>query len=238
MTLRLSAATSAALLFLAANASGLTITNNGNAPTTLFVTGPCTGAGGPWPGCGITSYFDSSTTQGVNDLFTNLGAFNTQPVGEETFNTAFNKSGQNNTRGNGWTLSEMPALANITYTVNTFNTTANKTGGGVTINISVSTQNGYNGPAVGQLVWTQGLEINYTVAPGGGASADPPINTLDDYSFNSGGVSGGGGNQFSRACSPIPASPNGTTPSTIGAQPAGTAYCDPIYPFQNGSQWP
>jgi hypothetical protein len=225
----------AAGLFLVPSALGLTITNNGNAPSRMIVAGPCTGMGGPWQTCGITSYFDASNTQATTDLFTNLGSFNIQPVGEESFATAFTNF-MNSAAGSGWSMNELPALSNITYTINTFNTFANKTGGGVTINIGVATQNGYNGPPVGQLVWTQGLEIDYTVAPNGGAQANPPINTLDSYTFNSGGVSGGGSDQFSKPCSPLPASPNGATPSTIGATPAGTAYCDPIYPFQNGSQ--
>jgi hypothetical protein len=63
-----------------------------------------------------------------------------------------------------------------------------------------------------------------------------PINTLDNYSFNTNGTPSGGSNQFSKPCSAIPASPNAATPSTIGATPAGGAYCDPIYPFQDGSQ--
>ena len=215
-------------------AFGVMIVNNGNAPTTIKVAGPCTGAGGPWSNCGITSYLSTSTTQATTDFFTSLGTFNTGPVGEESFATAF--ANWNATTGGTWTLVEQSPLANITYTINTFNTFANTTGGGVQIAIAVTTQNGYNGPPVGQLVWTQGLEINYTVAPNGGAQANPPINTLDNYSFNSGGVASGGSGAFGKPCQAIPASPNNTTPSTIPASPANTSYCDPIYPFQDGAQ--
>lgn len=207
----------------------------GNNPTTINVAGPCNGAGGPFGSCGNTSYLSYSNDQRTTDLFTDLGAFNTQPVGEESFATAF--ANWNASFGGGlWTLNELPALANLTMTINTFDTFANQNGGGVRIRIGVATQDGYNGPPVGQLVWTQGLEINYTVAPNGGAQANPPINTLDSYSFNSGGVSGGGSAPFNVACSALPASPNANTPSTIGATPANTGYCNPIYPFQDGRQ--
>ena len=227
--------TLAAMMLLPAQAVfGVTITLTGNNPTTVMVPGPCNGMGGPFAACGNTSYLTFSNTQATTEFFTRLDKFNTQPVGEENFASAF--ANWNATTGGAWTLSEQAPLNNITYTINTFNTFANTNGGGVQIAIRVATQDGYNGPPVGQLVWSQGLEINYTVAPNGGAQANPPINTLDNYNFNTNGTPSGGSNQFSNPCSAIPASPNNTTPSTIGATPAGTAYCDPIYPFQDGSQ--
>jgi hypothetical protein len=202
---------------------GSTIALTGNAPTTLFVGGPC----GPWAGCGITSSLSFSNTQTITDRFVNL-------PGDESFATAFTT--WNTATGAGWTLLEQAALANLAYTIGTFNTSANTSGGGVQIGITVAPQAGYNGPPTGDLVWTQGLEIDYTVAPNGGAQAIPSINTLDDYYFNTGGTASGGSGNFSNPCLAIPTSPNNTTPSTIGASPAGSAYCDPIYPFQDGRQ--
>jgi hypothetical protein len=162
----------AGILLAAQVLFGATITLTGANPTTVFVAGPCNGTGGAWPGCGATSYLSFSNTQATTDLFTNLDKFNTQPVGEESFATAF--ANWNAATGGGWTMSEQAPLGNITYTISTFDTFANQSGGGVQIAISVAIQNGYNGPPVGQLVWTQGLEINYTVAPNGGAQANPP----------------------------------------------------------------
>jgi hypothetical protein len=97
----------------------------------------------------------------------------------------------------------------------------------------VAANRGYQGPAFGQLVWTQALYDSYSVRPPYPTDLNPPSNTLDTFS-NSQGNTGSGG-VFTRPCSAIPgANPgaNNTTPATIGPQPAGTAYCDPIYPFQ------
>jgi hypothetical protein len=209
-----------------------TITLTGNAPTRLNVAGPCNGPGGPWPGCGIQSYLSYSDTQTINDLFTDLGSFNSQPVGEESFATAYANWSASNP---GWTLNEQPGLANLAYNITTFDTFANQSIGFVRIAISVTAEAGYAGPALNQLVWIQGLEINYNVAPPPGSPADPPLNTLDAYSYNTGGTPSGGGGAFANPCVAIPASPNNATPSTIPATPANSAYCDPIYPFQDGN---
>ena len=86
MARRLSCLLVAAML-LPLGAHAVTITLTGNNPTTRNVAGPCNGAGGPYASCGITSYLDYSNTLTTTDLFTNLGSFNTQPVGEESFAT-------------------------------------------------------------------------------------------------------------------------------------------------------
>jgi hypothetical protein len=61
----------------------------------------------------------------------------------------------------------------------------------------------------------------------------PPLNTLDTYSNSKGNTSD---TAWTSPCTPIPGQTpgnNNTTPAPIGPTPAGTAYCDPIYPFQS-----
>ena len=91
------------------------------------------------------------------------------------------------------------------------------------------------GPTLSQLIWTQALFTDY--APTVGLEKMPVV-TLDTYSLSAGSPSSGGA--FGSACVPIPGPPNAdnnTTPSTIGATPSGKAYCDPIYPFQYGTNF-
>jgi hypothetical protein len=121
---------------------------------------------------------------------------------------------------------------NVTFTVNDVANAAPTLGGINPFTINVATNPGYTGPAIGQLVWTQALYTSYSVRPPYPTDLKPPGNTLDTYSNSQGNTSNPA---WLNPCSAIPGQtpgPNNTTPATIGPQPAGTAYCDPIYPFQ------
>jgi hypothetical protein len=218
---------SAVLLLTASLLPALNVNLTDMAPTySAFFPGPCRGPGGPWPGCGATGYLSFSNTEKPTDSFVNFDSFNSSQaagLGDMNFQTAFQ------TFDNGWTLNEQPAIANLTYNITQFQTTAGATTGGVNIQIAVTPGMGYNGPDLSTLVWSQALLINYSVTDAS-AFFDPPNNVMDDYSFSMGAAGA-----FSKPCTPIPASPDKNTPSTIPANPAGTAYCDPIYPFQDGS---
>src|SRR5205807_8541337 len=109
--------------------------------------------------------------------------------------------------------------------------TAGVTLGGINpFTINIATNPGYAGPAINQLVWSQALYISYQVKPPFQTDLKPPNNTLDSYSNSQ-----GNGGAFMNPCPAIPGQTpgnNNNTPAVIGPQPAGTAYCDPIYPFQ------
>ena len=147
------------------------------------------------------------------------------------FQTAFNDWDAAN--GNAWTLVNGGTL-NLTLTTALAPNVMTSGAGISPIIVTVSNYvPGASDPSLGQLVWTQGLFTDYT--PTAGLSATPTV-TLDTYSLSKG--SSGAGTAFTNACTPIPGAPNAnnnTTPSTIGATPSGTAYCDPIYPFQYGT---
>jgi hypothetical protein len=128
-------------------------------PAATTLAGPS--ACGNYPGysCWTTAYFDSGTLFDQDD--TELPSL---------FTTAFNNF--NTANGGDWTLENGGALAG-TYNITTA-TAQQFTGvtlGGLTINIDVS---GLTLPTIGanqQLVWVQGLYINYT--PGPGTIVDP-----------------------------------------------------------------
>ncbi|MGD0496821.1 MAG: PEP-CTERM sorting domain-containing protein [Bryobacteraceae bacterium] len=130
-----------------------------SAGTVTYTPAPTTQAGwsacGAYPGysCMTTAYFDASSLDaqvdgGVVDLF------------QQAFNT-WNASGG----GQGWTLVKAPDVG-TTFTVDTATAQqfAGVTLGGLTIHVAV----GGTLPTAGaneQLVWSQGLYINYTVGP-------------------------------------------------------------------------
>jgi hypothetical protein len=169
----------------------------------------------------VTKGFVSDSVATSTDYFMNLSSFGGgQGLGEESFTSAFV-----NTLGQGWTLSEGAAsvMAGITMTVTQFSTGSYTSVGGIgqgpahNITVQLSGTNTLSQTLVNQLVWIQGLEINYK--PGSTAasfSTATNYNTLDDATFNS----------FT-GCTNVP---NGS-PATV---PANTTngYCDPIYPFQ------
>jgi hypothetical protein len=149
------------------------------------------------------------------------------------FTTSFND--WNAANGNLWTLINggtlnMPISATLSPAIGSG-------GGGVgSIIVTLGDYTPTTGqPSLSQLVWTQALFTNYT--PTGGVMNSPVV-TLDTYSVSAG--SPGSGGAFQSPCVPIPGrSPgaNNNTPSTIGAVPTNSAYCDPIYPFQYGTEF-
>jgi hypothetical protein len=194
------------------------------------------------PGFGVASNCVSTSYQPVlanaNSNFI-VGNFDGTPPTNQTFTTAFNNwnTAQGANYGGNWKLINGGNL-DVTFTVTDTASAAANLGGISTFTIGVAKNAGYVGPAIGQLVWTQGLYDSYSVMPPFAVDLNPPSNTLDTWS-NSKGNSGSGG-AFTNPCTPIPGQtpgPNNTTPATIGASPTGPTrgYCDPIYPFQNGA---
>jgi hypothetical protein len=174
-----------------------------------------------YEGCSTNAFVSDSLATSA-DVFMNLDTFGGggQGLGTETFASAFANTLP------GWTLAsgDLSALSGITLTVSSFSTGSYQPNGGISradedhnITVLVSGVDTLAGNLADQLVWIQGLEINYT--PGG----DPAnflttnnYNTLDDSTFN--------GFPY---CTPIPA---GSPSEPQGSGPNG--YCDPIYPFQ------
>ncbi len=173
----------------------------------------------------VTKGFVSDSVATNTDYFMNLDSFGGggQGLGEESFTSAFS-----NALGSGWTLNQgdMSVMAGITMTVTQFSTGSYAAVGGIgqgsahDITVQLSGTNTLSQSLIDQLVWIQGLEINYK--PGSSAanfSTATNYNTLDDATFNS----------FS-GCSPIPSGSPASVP------PSGSnGYCDPIYPFQYGN---
>jgi hypothetical protein len=170
----------------------------------------------------VTKGFVSDSVAGNTDYFMNLNTFGGggQGLGEESFASAFS-----NTLGSGWTLNQgdMSVMSGITMNVTQFSTGSYSAIGGIgqgpthDITVQLTGTNTLSQSLINQLVWIQGLEINYK--PGSTAasfSTATNYNTLDDATFNS----------FS-GCTAVP---NGS-PANV---PANTTngYCDPIYPFQ------
>jgi len=122
--------------------------------------------------------------------------------------------------------------------------------GGMKINAVVSKydprnqpdlKKGVTAPTASQLVWTQAIYMNWQPsAPANGAPTPAkPANTLDDYTFNTGGkgmaVAGAAG-AFGLAPQAIPSTaknaPYSTVPANAPSKPQ-QAYADPLYPFQS-----
>jgi hypothetical protein len=146
-----------------------------------------------------------------------------------SFTTAFNT--WNIANGNQWTLVQGGTLS-LKLSFEQLSVGLGQYSAGLSaVIVSVSNYTRATGdPALNQLVWTQGLFVNYT--PTGGA-LNAAIATLDTYSLSQG--SPGSGGAFQAACEAL-ATPgaNNTQPAVIGATNSGAAYCDPIYPFQYG----
>lgn len=181
------------------------------APTYSASAMNCTGVGGPWASCGANGYLTYGDDISSTSSFTNLSSFNTtSPLGEETFASSF-AAWTGTAAGAGWTLDDGGQL-DVDYDITEFQTNASTTGGGVTINVDVSTTD----PNIdlSDYVWTQALLVNYLVTAPAGTNEDPPVSAMDTFSFNLGGA----------------AIPAGSTCSNTGA--GGQPYCDPAYPFQ------
>lgn len=150
------------------------------------------------------------------------GTFNGTDPTNQTFVTDFNNWNLAQPVAQQWMLGNGGQL-DIAITVNRFSADVDPILGGMSIGTTLTLNYAPAGttaaPNLNQLVWTQGLYINYQPGNAGTTPTNPAI-TLDTASFSSFG------------CNAIPASPNNTTPSTVPNNQGGTAYCDPIYPFQ------
>jgi hypothetical protein len=160
--------------------------------------------------------------------------FDGVPPTTQTFQTAFTNwnVAQGANFGGMWAIMNGGNL-DVTFTVTDTANAAADLGGISNFTINIATNPGYTGPAINQLVWTQAVYVSYAFKPPFGTDLNPPNNTLDSYSLSQGNPGSGGA--FTKPCSAIPGQtpgPNNNTPAVIGPEPAGTAYCDPIYPFQ------
>jgi hypothetical protein len=170
----------------------------------------------------------------INSTFI-VGNFDGTPPTNQTFGSAFTNwnVSQGANFGGMWAIingGTLDVTLNVTDTA-----VANVNLGGINpFLVNVTMNPGYAGPPVNQLIWTQALYTSFQ--PPLATDLMPPANTLDTYSFSQ-----GAGGPFNIPCTPIPGQnpgPNNNTPAVIGPTPAGTAYCDPIYPFQNaGAQF-
>jgi hypothetical protein len=185
-------------------------------PTYAASASNCTGFGGPWQSCGATGYLSWGSSVSTTELFNFSGFNNSGGAGEERFLDSFN-AWTNTAAGAGWTLVDGGQL-DLDYHISQFETFAAPSSGGVNITIDIARQDGYTGPALNTLVWTQALAINYLVTDAAGVNHSPPVFSLDTFAFNLGG-------------SAIPA---GATCDNNGA--GGKPYCDPAYPFQYADQ--
>jgi hypothetical protein len=163
------------------------------------------------------------------------GLFNgPAPTGD--FADAFNN--WNSTQGGSqWTLVQGSLNGSANMDVSNFGVTApgGAVGGISQVNLNLAYNPGVGDPTLGELVWIQGLYVNY----------QPPNNpsivqtTLDTYTFSRGG-------------GPFPSPPFNSPCIALGSTPGAdnhtpldfsnptssgsAAYCDPIYPFQYSSK--
>jgi len=174
--------------------------------------------------------------------------FNTTAPTNQTFTSTFNAAVKAQPSLNGWTLVNGGAL-DLTINIDSFSATqVNNQYGGMKISAIVSKYDPKNqtelaqgiiAPEASQLIWTQALYINWQPsAPANGAPMPAkPANTLDDYTFNTGGsgkpVPGVMG-PFGVPPKQIPATAKNAPYSTVAPNvpPQTVAYADPIYPFQ------
>jgi len=152
--------------------------------------------------------------------------FNGTDPTTQTFITDFNAWNAAQPVAQQWLPAVDGGQLDIAITVNRFSADPNQDSGrqggmsiGTILTLNYAPAGTTAAPNLDQLVWTQGLFINYQPGNAGTTPANPAI-TLDTASFSS------------FACNAIPASPNNTTPSTVPNNQGGPAYCDPIYPFQ------
>lgn len=189
----------------------------------------CTSGGSTVKDCIDTAFISDQTVTATAPFIDN--GFPAGSPATASFTTAFDN--WNAANGNLWTLVDGGTL-NIGISVNTISVGMGQGGAGIhPIILTLSNYTpGTGDPALDQLVWTQALYTNYTPSVAGLAT---PMNTLDTASLSSG--SSNSGTAFTTACEAIPGQapgPNNTTPAVIGAVASGSAYCDPIYPFQYG----
>lgn len=190
------------------------------------------GPAAPAANCVSTSYQPVLANANSNFI---VGNFDGTAPTNQTFTTAFTNwnTAQGANYGGNWTIVNGGAL-DVTFNVTDTANAAATLGGISNFTVGVATNAGYAGPALGTLVWTQGLYVSYGVMPPYPVDLNPPNNTLDTWS-NSMGNTGSGG-AFTSPCQALPAAPaNATTTLTIGANNAGQGFCDPIYPFQDGA---
>jgi hypothetical protein len=196
----------------------------------------------------LDTAFVSTQVATETSTFVSPSTFNTAAPANQTFTSTFNRAVMGQASLRGWTLVNGGTL-DLRINIDTFraNLISNQRGG-MRISAIVSNYDpmiqpdlaqGVTAPAMGQLVWTQALYINWQPsAPANGAPTPAnPANTLDDYTFSTGGrgmaVPGVSG-AFGQAARQIPATAQNAPYSTVGANapPGTTAYADPIYPFQ------
>jgi hypothetical protein len=182
--------------------------------------------------CSVTGYISSNLADSTTPFM--KGLFNgPSPTGD--FADAFNS--WNNTQGSSqWTLVQGALNGSASMDVSNFAVSAppGAVGGISQLNLNLTYDPGAGDPTLGQLVWIQGLYVNY----------QPPNNpsilqtTLDTYSFSQGGPFPSP--PFNSPCIALGSTPaaNNTTPFDFSTPTSSgrAAYCDPIYPFQYSSK--
>jgi hypothetical protein len=176
--------------------------------------------------CSVTGYISSVAATSTTSFI--QGTFNgPSPTGD--FADAFNN--WNSTQSQKWTLVQGTLSGSLAMGVSSFGVTAptGAVGGISSVNLTYTYNPQSGDPTAGQLIWIQGLYVNY----------EPPSNpstlqtTLDTYSFsrNGGPIPSG---DFANPCVSMGATPpaNNQTPLDFTSPATSGAYCDPIYPYQ------
>jgi hypothetical protein len=200
----------------------------------------------------LDTAFVSASLANPSTTFISPATFNGIRPTFETFSTAFNNAVSTPStlfQGNllGWRMVDGGTL-DLRINILSFGAAqASKMAAGMVIRLVPSDYDpamqpdlarGVTAPEPDQLVWTQGLYINWQ-PNGTQATLMNPANTLDDYTFNTGGAGmpvPGVMGAFGMAALNIPATPaNASYSSGITNIAPGMplqAYQDPIYMFQ------
>ncbi|HKD09437.1 MAG TPA: hypothetical protein VKB79_26265 [Bryobacteraceae bacterium] len=201
------------------------------------------------PKC-VDTAFVSTQLATATSTFASPDTFNTTAPTNQTFTSTFGLALKAQASLKGWTLVNGGTL-DLTINIDSFSANlVNNRFGGMKINAVVSKydprnqpdlKKGVTAPTASQLVWTQAIYMNWQPsAPANGAPTPAkPANTLDDYTFNTGGkgmaVAGAAG-AFGLAPQAIPSTaknaPYSTVPANAPSKPQ-QAYADPLYPFQS-----
>jgi hypothetical protein len=161
----------------------------------------------------------------VNSNFL-VGNFDGTPPSTQTFGSTFDlwNAANGAKAGGNWSLHFGGALDVTLHVTDTAFAGANL-GGINPFTISLANYHPKpDQPNISQLVWTQAVYMSYLpgfpalVAP---VDLNPPANTLDTSSFNS----------FA-PCMKLPGQTPGPFNTSFAKIPAGSPYCDPIYPLQ------
>lgn len=185
--------------------------------------------------CTVTGFISGNVATSTSTFLP--GVFNgPSPTGD--FADAFATWNSTQLASQKWSLVQGTLDGDATMNVTAFGVTAppGAVGGISSINLDLTYNPARGDPTLGQLVWIQGLYVNY----------EPPSNpstlqtTLDTYSFSRNGGLPPSSGPFAGPCISLGATPAASTTTILDfsnpTSSGSAAYCDPIYPFQYSSK--